>query len=446
MLLNAARMARCAAFRSASLAPSRRAVAPAQRHVHLAFPCRARAVASLPNDSSPSLSLPSSPPPSPSSSATSSASSSSSSSSSSSTSAPNKNKPAKKKPPPPLPPLVPRGSTPPDNDWGSAAAYLIDKPLGWSSHDACAKLRGALRFRTRDRKIKVGHAGTLDPLATGLLIVCVGKGTKAVDQFVAMEKEYTGTLRLGLSTPSMDLETAGMTGEEEGAEGEEEGEIDNENEDDGSDGGGGERGEEGTTSSSSSPSSSSSSSCSSSSSSSPSSSPSATSLVRAIPFPWDHVTDADLEAAARSLTSPKLLQAPPMFSAVSVGGERLYLAARRGEEVRRPPREISVTRFDVRRRARRLEREGGGGEGGERGGGGEKGGGGENEAPCPDVDFLVACSKGTYVRALAADLGAAAGSAAHLVALRRTKIGDAGVEDAWPLLELIAAVRGQEEG
>ena len=292
----------------------------------------------------------------------------------------------------------------------------------------------------------MGHAGTLDPLATGLLIVCVGKGTKAVDQFVAMEKEYTGTLRLGLSTPSMDAETAGMTGKEEEEEEEEE-------EFDGGDGGGGGDGEEsggdgkgqGTTGSPKP-----------SSASPPSSASSDDSLVRAIAHPWEHVTDADLERAARSLTSPKMLQAPPMFSAVSVGGERLYLAARRGEAVERPLREISVTRFDVRRRGSRLLLGEGEGEGGEGGGGrgGEEAEEAEERAaaapstpplPCPDVDFRIACSKGTYVRVLAADLGSAAGTAAHLVALRRTRIGGASVEDAWPLLELVAAVRGPEE-
>ena len=128
-----------------------------------------------------------------------------------------------------------------------------------------------------------------------------------------------------------------------------------------------------------------------------------------------------------------------MFSAVSVKGERLYLAARRGEAVERPAREIAVTRFDVQRRRSRLIGEGEEEEREEE----EE----EQESPlCPDVDFLVACSKGTYVRVLAADLGTAAGTAAHLVALRRTRIGaEASVEDAWPLLELVAAVRGEEE-
>lgn len=328
-----------------------------------------------------------------------------------------------KKPPPPLPPLVPRGSEPPDGDWGSAAAYLIDKPRGWSSHDACAKLRGALRFATRDRKIKVGHAGTLDPLATGLLIVCVGKGTKAVDRFVAMEKEYTGTLRLGLATPSLDAETADL--------------VDDDSEDADS------------------------------SSSSSSSSTSSSSLERAVRFPWEHVTDSDLERAAQSLTGDGLLQSPPMFSAVSVGGERLYRAARRGEEVERPRREISVTAFEVRRRERRYdEREEEGEEGGEAFSSSSESSPSSSSSssspstsssssssspsppspPCPDVDFRVECSKGTYVRVLAADLGTAAGTAAHLVALRRTRIGaDAGVGDAWPLLELVAAVRRQRE-
>ena len=247
-----------------------------------------------------------------------------------------------------------------------------------------------------------------------------------MDLFVAMEKEYTGTLRLGLSTPSMDLETAGMTGGEEGGEGEVvevESESENGNEDDDSD----KRESAGNGSETT-------------SSTSTSTSTSTDSLVRAIPYPWEHVSDADLERAAKSLTQPKMLQSPPMFSAVSVKGERLYLAARRGEVVERAAREISVTRFDVRRRASRLEKQEGEKQ---EGGGGAK----ENEKTslCPDVDFRVACSKGTYVRVLAADLGTAAGTAAHLVALRRTRIGEASVEDAWPLLELVAAVRGGEE-
>ena len=227
----------------------------------------------------------------------------------------------------------------------------------------------------------------------------------------------------------MDLETAGMTGgggEGGSGRGERAGA-----------GRGGDGDAEGTAGPSSSVSSlsSSSSSFSSSPSPPPPSLPSDDSLVRAIPHPWEHVTDADLERAARSLTSSSLLQSPPMFSAVSVKGERLYLAARRGERVERPAREISVTRFDVRRRGSRLLGEG-------EGGGAAAGGEGP---PCPDVDFRVACSKGTYVRVLAADLGTAAGTAAHLVALRRTRIGAASVEDAWPLLDLVAAVRGEEE-
>jgi tRNA pseudouridine55 synthase len=223
----------------------------------------------------------------------------------------------------------------------------------------CAKLRRALGTR------KVGHAGTLDPRATGLLIVCAGAATKAVDLFQAQEKAYEGTLRLGATTPSLDAET----------------EV------------------------------------------------SATAA-------WRGISDADLAAAAAALTGP-LDQTPPMYSAVSVGGQRLYKAARRGEVVARPPRRVTVASFDV---ARLPVAEGDADAAADDDGDGRPGPHGGR-----DVAFSVVCSKGTYIRVLAADLGAALGSAAYLTSLRRTRVGTARVEDAWPLEELVAtATAGRE--
>ena len=277
----------------------------------------------------------------------------------------------RRRPPPPLPTPSTRGQPP--ADW-TAAAYLVDKPPGWTSFDVCAKLRRALRTK------KVGHAGTLDPRATGLLIVCVGRAaTKAIDSFVALDKEYTGTLRLGEATPSLD-------GETEVSE-------------------------------------------------------------RA---PWHHVSDADLVAAAATLTGD-IDQVPPMYSAVSVGGERLYLAARRGEAVERAARRVTVSAFDVERVVVGAAAELMEGKVVEEGA--EAAGGNDNDTtntlPGPhggrDVSFRVVCSKGTYIRTLAADLGTALGSVAHLTSLRRTRVGAARVEDAWPLDELVAAAEASRE-
>ncbi|MEM6335390.1 MAG: tRNA pseudouridine(55) synthase TruB [Bacteroidota bacterium] len=208
-------------------------------------------------------------------------------------------------------------------------ALLVDKPKGWTSFGVVKKVRWLAKIK------KVGHAGTLDPMATGLLIVCIGRAaTKHIDSFMGLPKRYTGTLRLGQTTPSYDAETE------------------------------------------------------------PDSS-----------VPAGHVTDAELEAAAVGL-SGDIEQLAPMYSAVKVGGERLYKKARRGETVERKPRHVHVDRFDLT--ARRET----------------------------DVDFLIDCSKGTYIRTLAHDLGQAVGVGAHLTALRRERIGGYDVEDAWDLATL----------
>jgi tRNA pseudouridine55 synthase len=200
---------------------------------------------------------------------------------------------------------------------------LVDKPAGITSHDAVATVRRALGTR------KVGHAGTLDPMATGLLVVGVGRATRLLRYLGDLPKTYEGTFRLGVETTTLD------------AEGE---------------------------------------------------------VTREAPV---EVTDADLRSAmaARLGTSA---QRPPAFSAVKVGGRKLYDAARKGERLEAEPRTIRVDRFDpiARREA--------------------------------DVDFVAVVSGGTYVRVLAADVGATLRCGAHLTRLRRTAIGPFDVADAGP--------------
>lgn len=221
------------------------------------------------------------------------------------------------------------------------AVLSIDKPQGWTSFDVCAKLRGAIAalLGKRPKQMKVGHAGTLDPMATGLLIVCVGKATKQVDHYVSMRKEYSGVLRLGEGTASYDADTEVIFRSE-----------------------------------------------------------------------WKQLNDVSL-AQARNTLVGEVEQLPPMYSAVKVGGKRLYESARAGKEVERKPRKITVERFDL-----------------------------EPFAEKQDLGFYICCSKGTYVRSLAHQLGLAAGTYAHLVALRREAIGEHSVQDAWDMTDLIAAV------
>ena len=216
-------------------------------------------------------------------------------------------------------------------------ALLVDKPPRITSFGVVKRVRWALGVK------KVGHAGTLDPLATGLLILLVGRdATRQQDRFMGLPKVYTGTLRLGQTTPSYDADTPVEAEADAG-----------------------------------------------------------------------HVGDDDLDAARLAFVG-EILQRPPIYSALKKGGERLYKKARRGETVEIEPRPTTVTAFDLV--ARRGD----------------------------DVDFRVACSKGTYVRSLAHDLGQAVGVGAHLVALRREAIGPFGVDEAWALDALVEAARGPE--
>jgi tRNA pseudouridine55 synthase len=228
-------------------------------------------------------------------------------------------------------------SRPPYN-FLAGATLLIDKPKGWTSFDVVNKIRYKLRHRLRVKKIKVGHAGTLDPMATGLLILCTGKFTKKLARYQNLDKEYTGTIILGATTPSYDAET---NIEEH--------------------------------------------------------------------FPTGHITPELLEQARQQFIGD-IDQVPPMFSAIKVDGQPLYKRARRGETVKVMPRTVHIRDF----RFTRIE--------------------------LPEIDFRVQCSKGTYIRALAHDLGKALRSGAYLSALRRTRIGPFRIEDAWDLEELVGYI------
>ncbi len=206
-------------------------------------------------------------------------------------------------------------------DYLSGVVILADKPQGWTSFDVVNKIRWKLRHLTGVKKIKVGHAGTLDPMATGLLIVCCGKATKSIAEFQDLPKTYTGTLKLGATTPSYDAET------EEDQQ-----------------------------------------------------------------YPYEHITETRLEAARQKFTG-KIEQIPPMYSAIKVKGQPLYKLARKGKTIERKARQVEIYSFAFR------------------------------QIRLPYIDFEVQCSKGTYIRSLAHDLGQALGSGAYLTALRRTAIG-----------------------
>ena len=203
----------------------------------------------------------------------------------------------------------------------------IDKPHGWTSFDAVKRLRSTLLRRLKIKKLKVGHAGTLDPLATGVMLVCTGKATKLIDTLQAHVKEYVATIALGATTPSFDLET----------------EID------------------------------------------------ATS-------PTAHITRELVEETLKRFTGA-IEQVPPAFSACKVDGQRAYKMARRGEEVVIRPKLLVIDEIELM------------------------------EFSPESITVRVVCSKGTYIRALARDIGIALGSGGHLTALRRTRVGDVSVSD-----------------
>lgn len=220
-------------------------------------------------------------------------------------------------------------------EFQAGEVLLIDKPYTWTSFDVVNKIRYAFK----PHKIKVGHAGTLDPLATGLLVVCVGKKTKEIDQYQAQIKEYTGTILLGRTTPSFDLET------EPDAE-----------------------------------------------------------------YPTMHITPEMVEEARRTFLGT-IHQVPPVYSAIKVDGKRAYESARKGKEVELKSREVQIEAFEL------------------------------DISAFPEVGFRVICSKGTYIRSLARDLGIALNSGAHLTALRRERIGDFLVSEAHTVEQAVNMIK-----
>ena len=225
---------------------------------------------------------------------------------------------------------------------------VIDKPLTWTSFDVVNKVRYALRGFTGAKKIKVGHAGTLDPLATGVLVVCCGRATKTIDTLQAQAKVYTATIRLGAHTPSLDAETEVDCWAEDPAR------------------------------------------------------------VKALNL-------EDVKAGTSTLTGT-LEQRPPIFSAKKVGGVKAYDAARKGADIQLRTSTVTVTAFEVSGMTP-AEVDG---------------------HPVLDVDVTIHCSKGTYIRSLARDLGDHLGVGGTLTALRRVSSGDFHVDHAWQVQDLVA--------
>jgi tRNA pseudouridine55 synthase len=214
-------------------------------------------------------------------------------------------------------------------DYLNGQIILIDKPLHWTSFQAVNKMKYALINKVGlPKKFKIGHAGTLDPLASGLLLVCTGKFTKRITELQGQAKEYKGTFYIGATTPSYDLET----------------EIDQ-------------------------------------------------------TFETSHINETLIHATVKQFLG-EIDQKPPIFSAIKKDGIRLYEHARAGEFVEIASRKTTIHEFEITRIA------------------------------IPEVDFRVVCSKGTYIRSLAYDFGKAINSGSHLIALRRTKIGNYEVDKA----------------
>jgi len=214
-------------------------------------------------------------------------------------------------------------------DWLEGEVIGIDKPLHWTSFDVVGKMRWMLCQALGVKKLKVGHSGTLDPLATGVVVVCTGKKTKQIDALQQHVKEYVATLQLGATTPSYDLEKP----------------IDH-------------------------------------------------------TYPTDHITSALIDQVLPTFLGEQW-QVPPVFSAVKVDGKRAYELARKGEEVELKAKLLTIDEIEVL----------------------------EFDATAMQLRIRVVCSKGTYIRALARDIGERLNSGAHLIALRRTRVGDIKVED-----------------
>lgn len=207
-------------------------------------------------------------------------------------------------------------------DFKAGEILYFDKPLHWTSFKLVSHIRYHLCRKIGVKKLKVGHAGTLDPLATGVMIICTGKATKRIEEFQYQTKEYIATLQLGATTPSFDLEH----------------EID-------------------------------------------------------ATYPTDHITKERVEEALKKFVG-EIEQIPPVFSACKVEGKRAYDLARKGEDVELKPKLLVIDEIELL------------------------------DYNLPEIKIRVVCSKGTYIRALARDIGVALDSGAHLTGLIRTRVGD----------------------
>ena len=213
-------------------------------------------------------------------------------------------------------------------DFINGEVLLFDKNLDWTSFDLVSRVRNALCRKIGIRKLKVGHAGTLDPLATGLMVLCTGKSTKQIESLQLQEKEYIATLQLGATTPSFDMET----------------EEDSKND-------------------------------------------------------FSFVTEELFKAAAKKFVG-EVEQVPPVFSAVKVKGKRAFEYARNGESLKLQPKKIVISEIEVL------------------------------SFHLPAIIIRIVCSKGTYIRSLARDIGEELKCGAYLTGLQRTRIGDFRIDDA----------------
>jgi len=223
-------------------------------------------------------------------------------------------------------------------DFVKGEVLYVAKPLNWTSFSLVNRLRGKLQRTLNIKKLKVGHAGTLDPLATGVMILCTGKSTKLIETFQYQTKEYIATLKLGATTPSFDLELP----------------VD------------------GT-------------------------------------YPTEHITPEMVDHVILQFLG-EIQQVPPVYSAVKVDGKRAYDYARNGENVELKSKLLVIDDIEVL------------------------------NFTLPVLKIRVVCSKGTYIRALARDIGLALGSGAHLIALERTRIGEVLLKDCWQIDDLVMHV------
>ncbi len=219
----------------------------------------------------------------------------------------------------------------------------FNKPLTWTSFNLVNRVRGVLSRHLGVKKLKVGHAGTLDPLATGVMILCTGKATKLIESFQYQTKEYIATLQLGATTPSFDLEK----------------EID-------------------------------------------------------ATYPTEHITEELVKQTLQQFIG-EIQQVPPTYSAVKIDGKRAYEYARQGEDVEIKAKTLVIDEIEL------------------------------IDCQLPSITIRVVCSKGTYIRALARDIGIALQSGAHLTALKRTRIGDITLSQCLEYEDFVQQLANQKE-